>query len=65
MLRHMMDSPAEFKAHVERAYGRKIMRGEHWTLFGDALIIAHPDRPPIMVDLDGSVKEIQPCPPPA
>ena len=50
---------AEFEIVVENMYGYQFQPGEVWTLFGDTLIVAHPDKPPRAVFLDGQIEEIR------
>lgn len=54
------ESNAEFKRRVERVYKYEIQADEKWCLWGDLLIVAHPDRQPLSVLEGGERRPIVP-----
>jgi hypothetical protein len=54
------ETAAEFQARVEVAYSYSIQPGERWVLYGDRLIVVHPDRAPIVVHEGGLIETITP-----
>lgn len=55
------ETQAEFVKRVEAFYCYSFKPGEKWTLFGDLLIVVHPDREPIIVREGGQVEQINPA----
>ena len=53
------ETQAEFRARVEAAYSRPFQPGETWVLFRECLIVAHPDRAPIIVHKGGRTEEMK------
>lgn len=52
------ETAGEFQARVEAAYNYRITKGERWVLWGDQLIVAHPERHVISVELGGQITPI-------
>lgn len=53
------ETATSFRARVGSAYDRPLASSEHWCLFGDLLVVAHPERPPIVVHPDGRAEEVK------
>jgi hypothetical protein len=53
------ETQAEFERRVEAHYAYSFTAGERWCLFGDRLVVAHPERQPIFVHEDGRIEPIE------
>lgn len=54
------ETQADFEKRVEAFFAYEFRPGETWTLFDDFLIVAHPERQPIMISQGGLIKKLEP-----
>lgn len=50
----------QFRKRVEAFYAYEFKDGERWVLFDDLLVVAHPDRAPILVHEGGRIERFDP-----